>query len=71
MLGWLFFFAHARIVRKLPDMDCGWNILAAGVANISPLFALLTLVLVLVLVLAVLVSLALVRLNKACSLATS
>ncbi len=41
-------------------MDCGWNILAAGVANISPLFALLTLVLVL----AVLVSLVLVKLKQ-------
>jgi CPA2 family monovalent cation:H+ antiporter-2 len=41
-------------------MDCGWNILAAGVANISPLFALLTLVLVF----AVLVSLVLVKLRQ-------
>ncbi len=41
-------------------MDGGWNILAAGVASVSPLFALLTLVLVL----AVLVSLVLVKLKQ-------
>jgi len=41
-------------------MDCGWVFLAAGVANISPLFALLTLVLVL----AVLVSLVLVKFKQ-------
>lgn len=41
-------------------MDCGWYLLAAGVANISPLFALLTLVLVL----AVLVSLVLVKFKQ-------
>ena len=41
-------------------MDFGWVMLAAGVANISPLFALLTLVLVL----AVLVSLVLVKLKQ-------
>lgn len=41
-------------------MDCGWIFLAAGVANISPLFALLTLVLVL----AVLVSLVLVKFKQ-------
>lgn len=41
-------------------MDGGWSLLAAGVANVSPLFALLTLVLVL----AVLVSLVLVRLKQ-------
>lgn len=41
-------------------MACGWTFLAAGVANISPLFALLTLVLVL----AVLVSLVLVKFKQ-------
>ena len=41
-------------------MDSGWIFLAAGVANISPLFALLTLVLVL----AVLVSLVLVKFKQ-------
>lgn len=41
-------------------MDRGWDLLAAGVANISPLFALLTLVLVS----AVLVSLVLVRFKQ-------
>lgn len=41
-------------------MDCGWSLLAAGVANISPLFALLTMVLVL----AVLVSLVLVKFRQ-------
>ncbi len=41
-------------------MDGGWNLLAAGVANVSPLFALLTLVLVL----AVLVSLVLVKMKQ-------
>ena len=41
-------------------MDCVFRMLAAGVANISPLFALLTLVLVL----AVLVSLVLVKLKQ-------
>jgi monovalent cation:H+ antiporter-2, CPA2 family len=41
-------------------MDCGWIFMAAGVANISPLFALLTLVLVL----AVLVSLVLVKFKQ-------
>jgi CPA2 family monovalent cation:H+ antiporter-2 len=41
-------------------MDCGWIFTATGVANISPLFALLTLVLVL----AVLVSLVLVKFKQ-------
>ncbi|MEI8039199.1 MAG: cation:proton antiporter [Verrucomicrobiota bacterium] len=53
-------FAQRRFAGKLAAMDGGWNLLAAGAVNISPLFALLTLVLVL----AVLVSLVLVRLKQ-------
>jgi monovalent cation:H+ antiporter-2, CPA2 family len=59
-MRFLLSFARARIAGKLLAVAHGWNILAAGVANISPLFALLTLVLVL----AVLVSLVLVRLRQ-------
>ena len=53
-------FALGRFGGKLAAMDFGRVMLAAGVANISPLFALLTLVLVL----AVLVSLVLVKLKQ-------
>lgn len=53
-------FAERGFPGKLAVMDCGWMLLADGVANISPLFALLTLVLVL----AVLVSLVLVKFKQ-------
>lgn len=54
------FFARRRIPGKLVAVDLGMTWLALGVANISPLFALLTLVLVL----AVLVSLVLVKFKQ-------
>ena len=54
------YFAAGGFPGKVAVMNGGWRILAAGVANISPLFALLTLVLVL----AVLVSLVLVRFKQ-------
>jgi CPA2 family monovalent cation:H+ antiporter-2 len=57
MHGCFLFFAVRWFPGKLAAMDCAWMPLASGVANISPLFALLTLVLAL----AVLVSLVLVR----------
>ena len=59
-LVWILCFARWEDPGKLSAMDFGWRFLATGVANISPLFALLTLVLVL----AVLVSLVLVKFKQ-------
>jgi CPA2 family monovalent cation:H+ antiporter-2 len=58
--GGILCFAKWVFAGKLAAMDGGLTFLAAGVANISPLFALLTLVLVM----AVLVSLVLVKLRQ-------
>ena len=55
-----FSFQIMAKIEKLPAMTPWWNILAAGASNISPLFALLTLVLVC----AVLVSLVLTRFKQ-------
>lgn len=56
----VFFFASPRFAGKVGLMFVHWNLLATGANNISPLFALLTLVLVS----AVLVSLLLVRFKQ-------